>query len=759
VIVFGSSLALAQYVTLGWSTGAAEGGAVEYGLVLILTAGALASPWLLLAYRCRNDVRRRWVAIGCGVLGHGAAGILCGAELWQGPAAPSSPTVWLALGLVFGGPFVLLLAGERRRQAVILASLIAAAALALWAAWIHAGEIRYWCDRIVSQGAGPLVGFTGAVLVFGAAAGLLAAARVRGRRLWLLSAVLGLASFPVGWLCFTALAPEPPGPVPQWARDGIDVQPEGIFRDTTSDAVLGWRWVRCWGGTAWRPSMVIQPPCRVEGRAHLPADGRLRLFVAVPDQDIDTGARAVLLQCTARDAAGRTMAERRHALRIPTSEEAGIWEELVLEVPHGTGEEILVELALEPEAAGAGAPSGSLPAVAIASASPDRARTLGDPNRNCLMIVVAALRADRLHCYGWPQTTSPHVDQLADEGALFERAISTCSWTVPSLASVFTGTYVSTHGMSRSRIPGRLSLPTMAEQFRQAGLRTAAVSSNSAVIPKAGFGAGFQEFVHPYNFELLETGDPPAGWVTDRAIELLRGLDGQRFFLYLHYMDSHNPYEPPPEWKRFGDEEAQRYLGEIAYCDSEIGRLLAELDALGHADDTLVVFLADHGEQLQERGHFGHAESLHREEVHVPLILRLPGRVPAGKRVGSQVRTIDVYPTVAEVLGLSALGHLEGESLLPLLEGDAPALPRVAVSELYAQHVTRAGWKGSSISYDDGRYKLVLHLEDQKAFLYDVRRDPDERTNLAAEQPDLVAAMQQKVRQFLDAHPGHARAR
>ncbi|KPJ74385.1 MAG: hypothetical protein AMS14_05545, partial [Planctomycetes bacterium DG_20] len=290
VIVFGSSLALAQYVTLGWSPGAAEGGAVVYGLVLILTAGALASPWLLLAYRGRNDVRRRWVAIGCGVVGYGAAGILCGAEFRQGPAAPSSPTVWLALGLPLALLVVLLLAGARRRQAVILASLIAAAALVLWAAWTHHGEIHYWYHRIVSQGAGPLVGFAGAVLIFGAAAGLLAAARVRGRRLWLLSAVLGLASFPVGWLCFTALAPKPPGPVPQWARDGIDIPPEGIFGDTTSDAVLGWRWVRCWGGTAWRPSMVIQPPCRVEGWVPVPADGRLRLFVAVPDQDIDTGA-------------------------------------------------------------------------------------------------------------------------------------------------------------------------------------------------------------------------------------------------------------------------------------------------------------------------------------------------------------------------------------------------------------------------------------------------------------------------------------
>jgi len=299
----------------------------------------------------------------------------------------------------------------------------------------------------------------------------------------------------------------------------------------------------------------------------------------------------------------------------------------------------------------------------------------------------------------------------------------------------------------------------MAEQFRQAGLRTAAVSSNSAVIPKAGLGAGFQEFVYPYNFERLETGDPPAGWVTDRAIELLRGLDGQRFFLYLHYMDPHHPYKPPPGWQRFGDEEVQSYLGEIAYCDSEIGRLLAELKTVGRADDTLVVFLGDHGEGLRARGYLGHGGSLHREEVHVPLIVRLPGRVPAGRRVGSQVRIIDVYPTVAEVLGLSVPRHVEGESLLPLLAGTKPVSPRVAVSEFYAQHVRSVWWKGPSISYDDGRYKLLLHLEDQKVFLYDVRRDPDERTNLAAEHPDLVAAMQQKVRQFLEAHPGHARAR
>jgi len=246
---------------------------------------------------------------------------------------------------------------------------------------------------------------------------------------------------------------------------------------------------------------------------------------------------------------------------------------------------------------------------------------------------------------------------------------------------------------------------------------------------------------------------PRADWVTDRAISLLRRFDGGRFFLYLHYMDPHADYDPPAGWARFGWTDDERYLGEIAFCDSQIGRLLDALRSLGRDRDTLVVFIADHGEAFGEHGFRGHGWTLHREEIQVPLILRLPGRIPAGRRVPCQVRSIDAHATVLACLGLSVPRHVEGESLLPLLAAGAAGGDRPAFSETIR---TAAPFR-PQVCLHDGCYKAILDVEADALHLYDVVADRPERTDLSRQRPDIAAAMARRIQRFQrDRRPLHA---
>jgi arylsulfatase A-like enzyme len=173
-------------------------------------------------------------------------------------------------------------------------------------------------------------------------------------------------------------------------------------------------------------------------------------------------------------------------------------------------------------------------------------------------------------------------------------------------------------------------------------------------------------------------------------------------------MEPHTPYDPPRGWDTFGRDDHARYLGEIRYGDSEIGRLLDELEALGRSHDTLVVFLADHGEAFNEHGYHEHGYTVHREEVQVPLILRWPGVIPAGTRVAARVASIDVHATIAELMGLPQPRHVEGASLLPLLGPGAPQADRTVYSELLV--APRENTAPPQMGLYEGDWKLILYL-------------------------------------------------
>ena len=332
-----------------------------------------------------------------------------------------------------------------------------------------------------------------------------------------------------------------------------------------------------------------------------------------------------------------------------------------------------------------------------------------DAPLNVIVFVMDACRADGLSVYGNPRRTSPYMDALAAHAAVFDRAFSQAPWTPASMASIFTGTYQSVHQLITHpediarREFGVLSpeLETMAEMFRSRGFRTAAVSSQPWISGQTGFDRGFDEFHIVTDFS-----DPHE---TDMVV--LHGLDWidqhhqDPFFLYLHVMNPHDPYEPPspfdtvwwrapmPEkfvqtlpWKprdKFNfmtkilpapgplhaTPEDVTYLrtmynSDVTSTDWCVGMLARQLRDLGLLDDTLIVLIGDHGEEFFEHGAFGHGANIYNAQVHVPLILSNPRLFPHQRRIDTPVETISLFSTLAHLIGARRAPQLQGEDLL-----------------------------------------------------------------------------------------------
>lgn len=392
----------------------------------------------------------------------------------------------------------------------------------------------------------------------------------------------------------------------------------------------------------------------------------------------------------------------------------------------------------------------------------------GQPN--VLVVLVDALRADRLGCYGHPRQTTPHLDRLRRESVLFRHAQSSSSWTAPSVASLFTGLHPYRHGI---RYVDTLDLAdrfeTIAERFFEAGWFTGAVSDNMLIIPDNGFDQGFRTFVSkPESVDMRK-----AKAVTSIALSWLEHHGDQPFFLYLHYMDPHANYQPrqpfhpgpvpsgttirpfveqgqaggvanrmqksrrfrltPAEDRRLID----LYDGEISATDHQVGRLLAWLEKQGLADDTVVVFVADHGEEFADHGKYAHATSLFDELVRVPLLVRLPGPDRAASRergVEAVVRTADLGPTLLELAGASGYaGEVEAGLFGDLLENSGPAgEAREAYFELnpYSRNPLAPGWIEAARGLRLGNLKLIYEPRTEQYSLYDLAADPGERRSI-----------------------------
>jgi arylsulfatase len=379
---------------------------------------------------------------------------------------------------------------------------------------------------------------------------------------------------------------------------------------------------------------------------------------------------------------------------------------------------------------------------------------------NVVVYLVDTLRKDHLSVYGYPRETSPRLAEFARDAVRFETAYSPTSWTKPAVASLLTGLTPLRHGaISRSdRLdPGVRLLP---QYLAPAGYHSAAFVTNPYVLPLWGFAEGFDEFV-----DVKGAGPVPrADEVNEAVFRHLQEDRAEPFFLYLHTVDPHFPYEAPPpfdaSFPRPGPEElASRnprlaararlasvvadYDGEIRFSDHEFGRLVDFLEARGLYRDALVVFTADHGEELRERGELGHGLGLFEEVVQVPLLVKFPGNAHAGRVVRTPASLLDVLPTA------------EGMDLLELLRaeqgGEARSRPLFLDLDLMGvkdHRIVAAGvvWGG---------YKLLdSHEPRRRVRLFDLVRDPGEKRNAAPREPALT----EHLRSVLAEHRSRAEA-
>lgn len=370
---------------------------------------------------------------------------------------------------------------------------------------------------------------------------------------------------------------------------------------------------------------------------------------------------------------------------------------------------------------------------------------------NLVLIVVDTLRADWTTPYGDPRGTAPELARWAARGVVFEEVRSQSSWTKISMASLMTSLWPHSHGLFEARDALGESAVTLAELLHDAGYRCYAVQTNGWLDQSFGFQQGFDRYAFPRG-----TGAPAiarsqiwphADRVYQEAVRLIDEHDRARpMFLYLHFMDVHE-YAAPPEFKSFGRDTPGAYLAAIRWDDDALERVREKLDDAGLLDHTVMVFASDHGEAFGEHGKKGHARNALTATLRTPLVIRFPFSI-APLRIPTQVRNIDIAPTLLELAGASVPETFQGHSLLPLLTANDAGEDRVTYAALgtplYADSSVQA-------SVSDGHWTYARNLPaDPKPgeFLFDRSVDPGENVNLIDREP----VQARRMRQILDTH-------
>jgi arylsulfatase A-like enzyme len=430
-----------------------------------------------------------------------------------------------------------------------------------------------------------------------------------------------------------------------------------------------------------------------------------------------------------------------------------------------------------------GAPRLRWLAVALASAAHLSLVACGAPETrpNVVIVTLDTTRADQLSCLGGPPGNTPRLDALAARSALFTRAYSDSNVTNPSHVSIMSGLPAIDHGVMNQLTPLPEAVDTLAEVFRRAGYATGGFVSSRHVGPDLGW-QGYDE--------LPGLGDTrTAQETTDLARSWLAGLGKRPFFLWVHYWDPHMQYEPPAELAaRYypGDRSAgsgprlaehpyfrlvprdgvlewlgdtrdpawapAMYAAEIHHTDGQVGRLLDAVAAAPGADRTVIVVTADHGESLGEHGIYYAHTGLYEPQLAVPLIVHAPGAPPV--RSDALVSTLDIAPTVAELAGVEiGRGGLPGISLARAVRGEPePELeaPRVLIHQ---------NAHNLAVAVRDGDWKLIWPLGKEHPLLsgapelYDLARDPKETHDRAAQEPERVAALRQRIERWIARGP------
>ena len=410
------------------------------------------------------------------------------------------------------------------------------------------------------------------------------------------------------------------------------------------------------------------------------------------------------------------------------------------------------------------------------------------PVKRVLLLTIDTLRTDALPFHGNPRVKAPNLRAIAEQNILFDHAYAPTSWTTPSFASIMTGLQPHVHGVvhglyGSSRLAA--SVQTLAERMQDAGYRTARIGYNPYLAMTEATRRGFQEqFFYPRTSKDAKKSRIPVTLgpdvrcdqinstpvVTERAQKWLTDHADEDFFLWLHYFDPHDPYIPPREW--YTDAAARAdlkynecwfenlrgkdldltdatktnfhylYESEVQYVDHAIGQIVKTLKELNLYDDTLIVVTSDHGEEFWEHGMFGHAHTVYREVLHVPLIIK-PSRRVQPRRVRQPVSVTSVYATI---LAMCSMARETDRALAPSLTPTwGPAPKPVVVPCIVGSH-NQLGEPQISIQYDN--FKFIRRQGSKVEELYDIASDPGEQNNRAAtDAPEL-----EKAKKLLEAY-------
>lgn len=361
-----------------------------------------------------------------------------------------------------------------------------------------------------------------------------------------------------------------------------------------------------------------------------------------------------------------------------------------------------------------------------------------------ILISIDTCRRDHWSCYGFNQTTTPHIDQLARQSTRFENAYSPVPITLPAHCSLFTGQIPPAHGVRNNSYYG-LPEPsiTLAEKFREQGYRTAAFVSSLVLDHRFGLSQGFDLYQ-----DQLESGlstrfgnERTAEDTCELALQWLDQNHDQKFFLFLHFYDPHAPYDPPERLlKKFSQDP---YSGEIARVDESIGKIMAFLEQKGILDSSLIIITADHGEMLGEHGEAEHMYFVYESALRIPLIIHTPGQ-SAPRTIAPPVSLIDIFPTLCDWINLPLPRGIQGESLKPWLNGQSiPSQLRY----FYAESVVPTYLDANPLQTVLTRqWKLIRTTRSE---LYQLSTDPEEKTNLIDTNPELIQSLQIQLDRML----------
>jgi arylsulfatase A-like enzyme len=407
--------------------------------------------------------------------------------------------------------------------------------------------------------------------------------------------------------------------------------------------------------------------------------------------------------------------------------------------------------------------------LAICNFAGCRRPSVKDSSPNIILVVIDALRADRLNDYGHDRKTNPFLAEFGKRGIRFTNAYSQSSHTKLSVASLLTGLIPPHHGVRQADFPWEeektryfsdslsSKLTTLAEVLQKKGYRTAGFVTNPHLKSYFGFSQGFEDYTY------IDLPQGKARPLNNEIVRWLKQREKNPFFIYVHYMDIHAPYRPSPEYRSlytrkkdlvaYGsngphqgtvDREAVQYTkdcydAKINYWDDCFRELIRQMEEQGWAGNTIFVILSDHGEEFYDHGGFGHGFTLYQEQLRVPLYIVGQGRIPPGQVRKDRVEVIDIFPTLCALAGqkVKSLG-LQGKDLLAS-EGLSPD----------SFHYAETCMGKAPVSVQTADFKLIYNVAEKSFELYDLKNDRKESANIISSKPAWARAGQKELLELM----------